>query len=110
MAYIVVRRKAAKSSTKEAQRTSKPSSSVQRPLPKKPKTTSPRAVRIYNSGRRLVVRFFVVEKRGNYFVADALTWETADGTEPSGYRKKEEAVSIAREYRDTYGAYCKSPF
>lgn len=58
----------------------------------------------------MVIRFFVVNRRGQWFVADALTWRTADGTEESGYPKKEEAVRVARFYRDEYGAYCKSPF
>lgn len=113
---IVVRRKAAKSSTVEASSTSSPSSRDQkqartRKIPKKPRTTiGPSAVRAYSGGRRLVIRFFVVSRRGRWFVADSLTWRTADGTEESGYPTKDEAVRVARYYRDEYGAYCKSPF
>lgn len=116
MVRIVVHRKAAESSTVEASSTSSPSSPGQkqartRKIPKKPRVTiGPSAVRVYSSGRRLVIRFFVVERRGRWFVADSLTWRTADGTEESGYPKKEEAIRVAREYRDDYGAYCKSPF
>lgn len=116
MVRIVVRRKAATSSTGGASSTSSPSSSGTRrgkrkKIPKKPRTTiGPSAVLAYASGRRLVIRFFVVQRRGRWFVADSLTWRTADGTEESGYPKKEEAVRVARYYRDEYGAYCKSPF
>lgn len=96
----------------EASNTSSPSSPGQKQeIPKKPRVTiGPSAVRVYSSGRRLVIRFFVVERRGRWYVADSLTWRTADGTEESGYPTKEESVRVARYYRDEYGAYCKSPF
>lgn len=112
MVRIVVRRKAAKSSTVEARNTSSPSLAAKRKkIPEKPRTTNgPSAFRVYSNGRRLVVRFFVVQRRGRWFVADALTWRTADGTEESGYSEKKDAVRVARYYRDEYGAYCKSPF
>lgn len=122
MGYIVVRRKTVKKSTPVAHKSSSTSSSRKGTVPKRPKvTTGPRAMKTYTSGRRLVIRFFVTQHYGTrnlwrrwvpgpWYVVDSLTWRTADGTETKGYRKKEEAVSIAREYRDEYGAYCKSPF
>lgn len=112
MVRIVVRRKAAKSSTVEASNTSSPSSAAKRKkIPSKPLTTiGPSAVRAYASGRRLVIRFFLVERRGRWFVADALTWSTAEGTDESGYHTRPEAIRVAKYYRDEYGAYCKSPF
>ncbi|GAA2555156.1 hypothetical protein GCM10010423_65430 [Streptomyces levis] len=56
----------------------------------------------------MVIRFWVAERFGNFYVVDSMTWRVADGTQ--AYRGKKEAVTIAREYRDEYGAYCKSPF
>jgi len=56
----------------------------------------------------VVIRFWVTERFNYHYVVDSLTWKVADGTQ--AYRKKEEAVRTAREYRDEYGAYCKSPF
>lgn len=34
----------------------------------------------------------------------------AGRTSKSGYESKKEAVRVAREYRDKYGAYTKAPF
>lgn len=102
---IVVRRKVARRSTEAASSTS----THYVPLPKKPKVTvGPKAYRIYSSRRRLVIRFFVAKHRGTWVVADSFTWCQAEGT--GTYQSKEEAVEVAREYRDSYGAYCKSPF
>ena len=69
----------------------------------------------------MVIRFFITQQSGvrylrrrwvpgNWYVVDSLTWKVASGTRAEGYRKKDEALRIAREYREEYGAYCKSPF
>jgi hypothetical protein len=80
----------------------------------------PKAYRVYRSGRRLAVRFFVARHaarvRGGYReVGDAyLVWDMDTGklaakTDKNGYTN-EEAVRVAREYRNKYGAYVRSAF
>lgn len=70
-------------------------------------------------GFYIVVRFFVSQNvnwrrpDGRWWVLDIEEEENrgiAKGTKKEGYRSKEEAVQVAREYRDEYGAYGKAPF
>lgn len=49
-------------------------------------------------------------KREPYFVYDMDTGGIAAKTSKTGYATKKEAVRVARQYRDTYGAYAKVPF
>lgn len=74
-------------------------------------TLGPRAVKVFKNRERAVIRFYVSPSAsGRWHVVDAETWKVAGGTEKAGYRAKEEAIRIARKYRDTYGAYARSPF
>lgn len=81
-------------------------------IPKKPKVTlGPRAVKVFKNRERAVIRFYVSPSAsGMWQVVDAETWRVAGGTEKAGYRAKAEAIRIAQQYRDTYGAYTRSPF
>lgn len=73
-------------------------------------TDGPRAYRVLKSGARVVCRFYIAPASGGRWrIIDSDTWDVASGTEKTGYRR-EEAIEIAREYRDTYGAYVRSPF
>lgn len=47
---------------------------------------------------------------GNWFVWDMDTGRIAAKTSKTGYTDKKEAVRIAREYRDKYGAYVRFDF
>jgi hypothetical protein len=47
---------------------------------------------------------------GCWFVCDMDSRGIAGKTSKSGYESKKEAVRVAREYRDKYGAYTKVPF
>lgn len=80
--------------------------------PERPKVDiGPKAYKVYKSGARAVIRFFVQEKRGKFYVLDiAGDKPVAARTEKDGYATKREAVRVAREYRDKYGAYAKVPF
>lgn len=81
----------------------------------------PRSYKSYRSRKCKVIRFFVdgelVRERGKYvvrcppfFVYDMDSGRIAGKTKKSGYESKKEAVRVAREYRDKYGAYTKAPF
>ena len=71
----------------------------------------PKSYKSYKSGAQAVIRFFVVEKRKRWFVFDMCsTGKYAAKTSSDGYATKKEAVTIARKYRDEYGAYAKVPF
>jgi hypothetical protein len=80
--------------------------------PEKPKVDiGPKSYRTYKSYAQAVIRFFVVEKRGRWLVFDMCSSnQFAAKTSSEGYATKKEAVSIARKYRDDYGAYAKVPF
>lgn len=104
----------------------KPTETVpEKPSPKR----GPKAVKSYDSGRRLVVRFYLAQFWGssnpfsktsrrairngeepNWLVMDMDTGKIARGTDHDGYKDKEEASAVARTLRDKYGAYCKSEF
>jgi hypothetical protein len=45
-----------------------------------------------------------------WWVMDMDTGKVAAKTSKTGYPTKQEAVRVAREYRDRYGAYVKAPF
>lgn len=81
----------------------------------------PKAYKVYKNRERLVIRFFVAEglvRRkgrhrgdGKYYVYDmASNGRVAGKTAKEGYADKKEAIRVAREYRDKYGAYARSPF
>lgn len=80
----------------------------------------PKAYRVYRSGERLVIRFSIgrklVRRRGFYreageefYVWDMDTGRMAAKTSKQGY-SRDEAVRVAREYRDRYGAYVRFGF
>lgn len=112
----------AKKPTRAVRSTTRSGSSE--PMPKEPGTPrtdiGPRAYKEYPSRRRRVVRFFVagalLRKRGclssqpPWFVYDMDSGNIAGRTSKTGYESKKEAVRVAREYRDKYGAYTKAPF
>lgn len=82
----------------------------------------PKAYREYRDRSRLVIRFYVSQSTvrlrkgayrfntGNWFVWDMDSRGVAGKTSKTGYASKKEAVRVAREYRDRYGAYTKAPF
>ena len=87
----------------------------------KPKVDiGPKAYKVYRNKERLVIRFCVGQgwvrgkgsyfRRGNWFVWDMDTGRVAAKTAKHGYRDKSEAVRVAREYRDKYGAYVRFGF
>lgn len=102
---IVVRRRSGESSSLSA--------------PNKPKVTvGPKAYGRTKSGKPVVVRFFVsqlarfkkIEDNAPWFVIDFEDGKIAKGTKADGYRSKENAIKVARQYRDEFGAYARSPF
>jgi hypothetical protein len=80
--------------------------------PEKPRVDlGPKAYKEHKSHKRSVIRFFVQLRRGRWFVLDVCSrGRYAAKTSENGYATKQEAVAIAREYRDRYGAYAKVPF
>lgn len=84
----------------------------------------PKAYKIFRNRERLVIRFSVEQglrrvargkgsyyiRIGNWFVWDMDTGKLAAKTSKTGYTDKREAVRIAREYRDKYGAYVRFDF
>lgn len=109
---------AAKSRTRTA-----PTTTYVPDFPEKPRVDiGPKAYVSYKSGARKVIRFFVDRP----FVRDARNrwkptsvWYVLDmggerlvaaGTKKQGYPEKKDAVRVAREYRDKYGAYVKVEF
>ena len=94
-------------------------------LPERPKVTvGPRCYGRTKKGRYICIRFFVTQwKPGHafkdlppdtpWFVVDLENEEFtyyAQGTSAKGYPKKEDAVRIARQLRDEYGAWAVVPF
>jgi hypothetical protein len=87
--------------------------------PKVPRVDlGPRAYEVWPGGAVRVIRFYVGlrlcrEKsryvfRRPYEVYDMDTGRVAART--TGYASKQEAIRVARRYRDRYGAYAKVPF
>lgn len=84
----------------------------------------PKAYQVFRNGDRLVIRFSVERalrrvvrgkesynvRVGNWFVWDMDTGRVAAKTSKTGYPEKQEAVRVAREYRDRYGAYVRFGF
>lgn len=80
----------------------------------------PRAYGRTKRGWFIVVRFFVSQNALNWRRPDGRWWVLdieeeenrgiAKGTKKEGYRSKEEAIAVARKYRDEYGTYGKAPF
>lgn len=108
---------AATKSTRTARSTTRSGSSE----PVSPRVDiGPQAYKEYPSRRRRVVRFFVagrllgkqscLSSKPPFFVYDMDSGRIAGRTSKSGYESKKEAVRVAREYRDKYGAYTKAPF
>lgn len=92
-------------------------------MPDRPKVDiGPKAYKVYRSGSRKVIRFFVCrpfvrdmknrwKPTTNWYVMDmAGEGHIAAKTKKQGYPDKKDAVRVAREYRDKYGAYAKVPF
>ena len=79
-----------------------------------------KAYKVFRNGDRLLIRFSVGQLptgirgvRGNtgpYYVWDMDTGKVAAKTSKTGYADKKEAMRIAREYRDRYGAYVRFKF
>lgn len=92
--------------------TSTPLGKSPRDAPERPKVdVGPKAYSTYRSGARGVIRFYVVKKRGRWYVMDMCAErDCAAKTAKDGYATKKEAVDVARYYRDEYGAYAKAPF
>lgn len=91
--------------------TSTPLGDSPKDAPERPKVDiGPRAYMTYKSGARAVIRFFVRETHGRWYVFDMCSDGRAAKTAKDGYATKKEAVRIARQYRDDYGAYAKVPF
>jgi hypothetical protein len=90
--------------------------------PERPKVDiGPKSYKAYRNRERLVIRFYVAEgivrRRGRYkgdgryYVYDmAGDGKVAGRTSKEGYADKKEAVRVAREYRDKYGAYTRFLF
>jgi hypothetical protein len=80
----------------------------------------PESYKVFKNGDRLVIRFsvgqmYTLGKRawtygGNWFVWDMDTGQVAAKTSKHGYETKEEAMDVARRYRDEYGAYVRFGF
>lgn len=90
--------------------------------PKNPRVDiGPKAYKVYQNKDRLVIRFSVDQaprrvargkgayytRTGNWFVWDMDTGRVAVKTSKTGYTDRKEAVRVAREYRDKYGAYVR---
>lgn len=93
----------------------------QNELPVSPKVTiGPKAYEMWENGAVKVIRFYVgltfYSRKGKFWfhepfqVYDSDTGKVAAKTSKTGYATKKEAVRVAREYRDKYGAYAKVPF
>lgn len=90
-------------------------------LPEKPKVTEgPKSYGQTKRGQYIVPRFWITQFRNGvhrlnakesspWFVIDMEEASLARGTQKSGY-PKEEAVRIARKFRDKYGAWSTTPF
>lgn len=75
---------------------------------------------MYKNGDRLVIRFSVGQMptglrgvrphTGPFYVWDMDTGKIAAKTSKTGYAEKLEAMKVAREYRDRYGAYVRFKF
>jgi hypothetical protein len=81
----------------------------------------PKAYKRYKDRSRLVIRFFVAEDlvgwrgayrgTGRFFVYDMeSSGRIAGKTSKDGYPTKKDAMKVAREYRDRYGAYTRFKF
>jgi len=90
-------------------------------MPVAPKVDiGPQAYRVYRNGDRLVIRFGVGQiptgirgvrpHTGPFYVWDMDTGKVAAKTSKTGYTDRNEAVRIAREYREKYGAYVRFKF
>lgn len=90
-------------------------------MPTSPKADiGPKSYAVYKSRARKTIRFFVdrplVSHRGrwrttaSWYVLDMDTGTIAARTKKEGYPDRKDAVRVAREHRDEYGAYTKAPF
>lgn len=115
----------AKKSTRATETSTDASSSTENSRPLKPRVDiGPKAYKVFRNKERLVIRFSVEQglrrvvrgksawhvRTGNWFVWDMDTGKIAAKTSKTGYTDKQEAVRIAREYRDKYGAYVRFEF
>lgn len=119
-------RSAAKKSTRATETSTDASSSTENSRPLKPRVDiGPKAYKVFRNGDRLVIRFSVDQmlvravrgkrnvyytRAGNWFVWDMDTGRIAAKTSKTGYTDRQEAVRVAREYRDKYGAYVRFYF
>lgn len=118
---MTVRRRIVRRTTHAPQSGTSSEKSSERKRPSKPRVDiGPRAYGRTPKGRYITIRFFisnrVVSNRkpsDRWWVLDIEEDENrgiAKGTKKDGYSSKEEAITIAREYRDEYGAYGKVHF
>jgi hypothetical protein len=80
----------------------------------------PKAYRVFKNQERLVIRFCVGKgwvrgrrsyfQAGRYFVWDMDTGRIAAKTAKYGYDTKQDAIRVARQYRDKFGAYVRVGF
>lgn len=118
-------RSGAKKSTRATETSTDESSSTENSRPLKPRVDiGPKAYKVFRNKERLVIRFSVEQglrravrgksawhiRTGNWFVWDMDTGKIAAKTSKTGYTDKREAVQVAREYRDKYGAYVRFYF
>jgi hypothetical protein len=123
-ASTVARKSGAKSGTRVTTSTtaSGSRSGTSTELPATPRVDiGPKAYKRYKDRSRLVIRFFVAEDlvrwrgayhgTGRFFVYDMESrGKIAGKTSKDGYATEQEAVKVAREYRDKYGAYTRFKF
>jgi hypothetical protein len=85
-------------------------------LPAKPKVTvGTKSYGRSKSGGYIVCRFWITQnlmktpkKTDPWYVVDMETGNVAKGTK--AYPQKDQAIAIARKYRDKYGAWFVMPF
>jgi hypothetical protein len=78
----------------------------------------PKAYWIYRDRTRKVIRFCVcrpiilrtMRRATVWYVMDMDTGTIAAKTSKTGYTDQREAMDVARDYRDRYGAYVRSAF
>lgn len=113
------------SGTSGKRKVSRGTSKASQDITEKPRVDrGPFSVKEFRNGGRAVVRFFITQTSGTrnlrpwrgendwkpWYVVDAETWSPAEGTKTEGYRSETEARRVAREYREEYGPYARSPF
>ena len=112
-------RKIVRRDTHRQQKSTQTTKFVPPKLPERPKVTDgPKSYGRTRWGRYIVVRFYVFKpyRKARWIVIDneerkgRWTNFVARGTNERGYDTRNEAVAIARKYRDKYGSWSRLPF